>query len=70
MSMLNIETTTAKRLQVSILNLVGQIISTETVNVGDGKNTVKLNTNGLSSGIYMLSITENGKQIKNIKLVK
>ncbi len=59
-----------KTLQYSIINLVGQTITNQNLIVSEGKNSFTLNTASLSSGVYFLSVTEKGKLLKNIKLVK
>jgi hypothetical protein len=58
------------KLQVAIVNAIGQTLSILTTNVTEGKNTIQINTTELSNGIYFLRISEGGKIVKNIKLLK
>ncbi|MBC7864644.1 MAG: PKD domain-containing protein [Bacteroidia bacterium] len=69
-SSITIASDKAMKVQMNIVNVMGQTISTEQVIVNSGKNNLQLKTNELSNGIYFLNIYDGNKLIKNIKLVK
>lgn len=69
-SSVSITSNRTMNVQMALVNTMGQTVATEQVNIVSGKNMLPLKTAALSQGIYFLSISENGKLLKNIKLVK
>lgn len=59
-SILNIEV--KEQTQISIINILGHVVKTETIN-GESK----LDVSGLNSGVYFIQDTKSGKAIKFIK---
>ena len=53
---------------VKMTNLIGAVVSTKEVNVVAGKNDIAIERNGLSTGIYLLSIT-NGQSALTKKVI-
>lgn len=53
---------------VKMTNLLGEVVSSKEVNILNGTNTFDVNRNGLSSGIYLLSIT-NGQSAITRKVI-
>jgi len=47
--------------QSRLVNVHGQIVATQDINVIDGSNQIRYNTNNLSAGTYLVQITANGK---------
>jgi hypothetical protein len=45
-------------IEVSVIDLAGRAISTQTVSVGSGENTVKVNLENLKDGYYFLNIKD------------
>jgi hypothetical protein len=68
----NVIINTEKQMKVTmnIVNLMGQIVSTEQVVINPGKNIIPLHTTALPDGVYFLTINDGIKNLKNIKLVK
>lgn len=54
---------------VSVSDLTGKVLSTEKINVASGLNQYQLNTAGLSSGVYFISL-QAGSYITTQKLIK
>ena len=52
---------------VKMMNLLGEVVATKSVNVTHGTNTVDIERNNLSSGVYILSISNgNGSISKKV----
>jgi hypothetical protein len=49
-------------------NLIGAVVSTKEVNVVAGKNEIAIDRNSLSTGIYLLSIS-NGQSALTKKVI-
>ena len=47
--------------QTRLVNVSGQIITTQNINVTNGTNQIRYNTDNLSAGTYLVQITANGK---------
>lgn len=56
---LNVQFTSAKAeaFNLSVYNMVGQVVAAEQVTAIAGEQTIKVNTTNLSSGMYMLELT-------------
>jgi PKD repeat protein len=67
---LNIESLKSGKITLTITSVLGQMISNESLNLSEGKNSIRLSTENLTSGIYFLSLSQKDKLIKTIKLVK
>lgn len=59
-----------QRIQTSIIDLTGKVISSEIFYLSSGNNTLKLPTEHLSIGMYLLRITETNGGNLTLKLVK
>ncbi|MDI9339662.1 MAG: T9SS type A sorting domain-containing protein [Sediminibacterium sp.] len=57
----NVKLINAGAIDVAIYNMVGQVAKTIKTNGEVGENTVNLNLEGLSSGVYMVKVAVNGK---------
>jgi hypothetical protein len=55
---------------INILNVLGEIVSTESQLIAVGKNNIQLKTNNIASGTYFLCVFDGDKNFKNIKLIK
>jgi hypothetical protein len=53
----------------SLLNLTGQLIQTKSGQASSGTNNIQINANGLSTGIYMVILQNNGKTFSRKVLV-
>jgi Secretion system C-terminal sorting domain len=53
------ETTTAGKVQTTVTDIVGRIVSIQNVSTVEGLNRLELNLNGLAQGSYILMIKEN-----------
>jgi PKD repeat protein len=69
-SILNINSKNQKTISISIHDLTGREISIETMILQKGKNSFHLSRLELNHGIYFLSILENGKSLKTIRVIK
>jgi hypothetical protein len=63
---IDINATNSGNFTFNIFSITGQIISSEQINITSGKNLIKLNTNNLNSGSYILIINNEN----NISLQK
>lgn len=59
-SILNIEV--KEQTQISILNILGEVVKTETIN-----GASKLDVSDLTTGVYFIQDSKSGKAIKFIK---
>ncbi len=56
---------------INVLSIMGQLIHSETLNSSTGINTIKLNTENWSNGIYNVNITTNNGSIsRKIEIIK
>ena len=55
---------------INILNVLGEIVSTESQLIAVGKNNIQLKTNNIAPGTYFLCVFDGDKNFKNIKLIK
>lgn len=68
---IDLESTIGVASKVSLYNLMGQIIHTEDILVSKGTNTVRLSTDNIQSGTYMVKITLGGRDlIEKISVIK
>ena len=52
---------------VKMMNLLGEVVTTKSISVNHGTNTVEIERNNLSSGVYILSISNgNGSISKKV----
>jgi hypothetical protein len=66
-----LETLKAGKAEIMITDITGKIIDKTTVEVNQGFNKYTLNqTQGLTHGLYMITIVQNGQTIYNNKFVK
>ena len=59
-----------QQIQTSIIDLTGKVISSETLHLSPGNNTLELPTNHLSRGIYLLRVTDANGGNHTLKLVR
>ncbi|MDI9339663.1 MAG: T9SS type A sorting domain-containing protein [Sediminibacterium sp.] len=57
----NVKLINAGTIDVAIYNMVGQVAKTIKTNGEVGENTINVNLEGLSSGVYMVKVAVNGK---------
>jgi hypothetical protein len=53
---------------MKMTNLIGAVVSSKEVNVTTGANELSINSNGISAGIYLLSLS-NGQSAITRKVV-
>jgi len=58
-----ISTETVDNASLSITNSLGSVVSTKNINLSSGKNTVAIDAESLSSGIYFATISSNKTKI-------
>jgi PKD repeat protein len=59
----------AEQVKIVILNSIGQVIRTESVNYISGQKTIEINTAPLAQGVYFVNLNYNG-QSANCRFVK
>jgi len=67
---LMVETSKTAQLNLTIVNMVGQVVDSQTVNAFTGKNMVQLNTNGLAQGVYTIVLRDSKGVAKVQRLIK
>jgi PKD repeat protein len=67
---LMVETSKTAQLNLTIVNMVGQVVDSQTVNAFTGKNMVQLNTNGLAQGVYTIVLRDSNGVAKVQRLIK
>jgi hypothetical protein len=67
---LMVETSKTAQLNLTIVNMVGQVVDSQTVNAFTGKNMVQLNTNGLAQGVYTIVLRDSNGVAKAQRLIK
>lgn len=60
----------ASDVKVTVSNLLGQVISTETSSLSAGKHTLNINAEGLATGIYTFTVQAGGFEVTNKMIVK
>lgn len=67
---ISIELKEKVKLQIEVINLLGQVMYQQTEDYTTGKQNINLQLNGLESGIYFMRILANGKTQKISKFIK
>ncbi|NRA11092.1 MAG: PKD domain-containing protein [Crocinitomicaceae bacterium] len=67
---LNLESAEVTEIEVSILNVAGQVVGYSTHQIGTGRNEVKLYTEGLMKGYYFVKINSSVSNIGAIRFIK
>jgi PKD repeat protein len=67
---LNIVADEALKLQITMIDVLGQTIHSVQANCYEGTNSLQLNTSQLAKGTYFVRLTCEGKTLKTIKLIK
>ncbi len=67
---INVSSETSSSAQMNILSSVGQVISSENVQLNKGNNVIRKNLDGLSSGIYFVRISKGTQNITKKLMVK
>lgn len=57
----NVKLINSGTIDVAVYNLIGQVAKSVKANGEVGENTININLNDLSSGVYMVKVTVNGK---------
>jgi PKD repeat protein len=65
-----VATSIAAQLNLTIVNMVGQVVDSQTVNAFAGKNMVQLNTDGLAQGVYTIVLRDSKGVAKAQRLIK
>jgi len=55
---------------ISITNITGKVIMKDSKHLNSGKNTIELNTQQLSTGLYVVSLIDDKGMNTNLKLIK
>lgn len=64
---LNINLLNSSQVQVDIMNTMGQVVRTTVVEAAAGTNSIKINLNGLASGLYMVNVkVDNASSTKKL----
>ena len=59
--------TSASKVQVEVLNTMGQVVKTTRAQVQSGANTIQLDLGGLASGVYLVNVkTDNASSTKKL----
>ena len=66
----NFESTTSMKGKIEIVNILGAVTFSETIQIVNGNNSININTENITSGIYFLKITSENKTLSTIKVVK
>ena len=69
-SMLNITSATNAKMNIKVIDMLGNQVSNQTINLIAGKNLVPLNFANLSAGTYQLIGFSADGQIKTLQFVK
>jgi PKD repeat protein len=67
---LNVVADKAMKLQLSIVDMLGQTLNSTLINCSEGTNSLQLNTSQLTKGLYFVRIADEKSTIKTIRLVK
>jgi hypothetical protein len=67
---LSIEMKKSANVSVSVMNVVGQVLSSSTTNAVAGQNEINVDVNGLATGIYMVNIKVDGATSTKKLIVK
>jgi hypothetical protein len=65
-----VETSKTAQITMTIVNMMGQVVGSQTINTYAGKNMVQVNTNGLAQGVYTLVLRDSKGVAKVERLVK
>lgn len=66
----NFESTTSMKGKIEIVNVLGAVTFSETIQITNGNNSININTENITSGIYFLKITSENKTLSTVKVVK
>ncbi|UPT66969.1 MAG: PKD domain-containing protein [Sphingobacteriales bacterium JAD_PAG50586_3] len=65
-----VEASKTSQLSLTVVNMVGQVVGTQTINAYAGKNIVQLNTDSLAQGVYTIVLRDSKGVAKVERLVK
>lgn len=65
-----VEATKTAQLNLTVVNMMGQVVGSQTINAFAGKNIVQLNTDGLAQGVYSLVLRDSKGVAKVQRLIK
>jgi PKD repeat protein len=65
-----VEASKTSQLSLTVVNMVGQVVGSQTINAYAGKNTVQVNTDNLAQGVYTLVLRDSKGVAKAQRLVK
>jgi PKD repeat protein len=65
-----VETSKTSQLSLTVVNMVGQVVGSQTINAYAGKNIVQLNTDNLAQGVYTLVLRDSKGVAKAQRLIK
>lgn len=55
---------------LSITDITGKLVSSKSLRANAGNNSIQMNVNGLSNGIYLVNYSVNGQKIQSLKIIK
>ena len=58
------------KVQLNVMDLTGKVVATESMNKASGIHNESLDVSGLSNGLYIISITLDGKVLSSQRVVK
>lgn len=65
-----VEASKTSQLSLTVVNMMGQVVGSQTINAYAGKNIVQLNTDNLAQGVYTLVLRDSKGVAKAQRLVK
>lgn len=65
-----VATSKTAQLSLNIVNMMGQVVGSQTINAYTGKNIVQVNTDGLTQGVYSLVLRDSNGVAKTQRLIK
>lgn len=65
-----VETSKTAQLNLTVVNMMGQVVDSKNINAFAGKNMVQLNTDGLAQGVYTLVLRDSKGVAKAQRLIK
>jgi hypothetical protein len=66
----NFESEKTMKGKVEIVNLLGAVALSQEINIANGPNSININTENVTNGIYFLRIVSDNKTLSTIKVVK
>jgi len=67
---LNINATEYSAITINILDITGKVVMQQNNNLTVGNNSIEMNTQSLTNGMYIISIQSENGNISNLRLVK